>query len=169
MANPVWPSTLQMTPLFGTWNEAPARNIAEFVPDVGPSMFRRRSTVAHDNISCAIKANKAQKVILDTFYKSTCAAGAIKFDWVDPTIELLNAGSFVINRSHYIHEVGTTDFTLIGAASNTVGVVFTATGAGAGTGRAFLMKTFRFMEAPRYTWDMGNNLFRVDLALRREV
>ncbi len=46
------------------------------------------------------------------------------------------AGSFVINRRYKIATIGTTDFTLIGAASNTVGVIFTATGAGAGTGTA---------------------------------
>jgi len=39
--------------------------------------------------------------------------------------------------THYmIATIGTTDFTLIGAASNTVGLIFTATGAGTGTGTA---------------------------------
>ncbi|MFA5772897.1 MAG: NYN domain-containing protein, partial [Thermoplasmata archaeon] len=46
------------------------------------------------------------------------------------------AGAFNIGTSYTIKTVGTTDFTLIGAASNTVGVVFTATGVGAGTGTA---------------------------------
>lgn len=46
------------------------------------------------------------------------------------------AGSFVTGVSYVIRSVGTTDFTLIGAASNTIGVVFTATGAGAGSGTA---------------------------------
>lgn len=48
----------------------------------------------------------------------------------------LTAGSFVTGVQYVITTVGTTDFTLIGAASNTVGVVFTATGAGTGTGTA---------------------------------
>lgn len=47
------------------------------------------------------------------------------------------AGSFVIGVSYIIAFVGTTDFTLIGASSNTIGVVFTATGAGSGTGTAY--------------------------------
>ena len=49
---------------------------------------------------------------------------------------LVTAGDFVIGESYVIVSVGTTDFTLIGAASNTVGEVFTATGAGTGTGTA---------------------------------
>ncbi len=54
---------------------------------------------------------------------------------------LVAAGSFVVDRSYAIHTVGTTNFTLIGAASNTVGVVFTATGAGSGTGIAIDLAT----------------------------
>ncbi len=44
------------------------------------------------------------------------------------------AGSFTIGITYEIVSVGTTNFTLIGAASNTVGVQFVATGAGIGTG-----------------------------------
>lgn len=50
----------------------------------------------------------------------------------------VTAGSFVTGLSYTIATVGTTDFTLIGAASNTVGVKFKATGAGSGTGTATL-------------------------------
>ena len=54
------------------------------------------------------------------------------------TIEIsqTNAGSFVIGNTYTIASVGDTNFTLIGAASNTVGVVFIATGVGSGTGVA---------------------------------
>lgn len=50
--------------------------------------------------------------------------------------ETVTAGSFVIGIKYKIVTVGTTDFTTIGASSNTVGVVFTATGIGSGTGTA---------------------------------
>jgi hypothetical protein len=53
---------------------------------------------------------------------------------VDPTPQA--AGTFVPGKVYEIVVVGTTDFTLIGAASNTVGVQFTATGVGSGTGTA---------------------------------
>ena len=46
------------------------------------------------------------------------------------------AGDFVIGSSYNIVTVGDTDFTLIGAATNTVGLTFTATGVGVGTGTA---------------------------------
>lgn len=52
--------------------------------------------------------------------------------------EIATAGSFEIGQQYVIETVGTTDFTLIGAASNTVGVVFTATGAGTGDGTAYI-------------------------------
>ncbi|MDE2618897.1 MAG: hypothetical protein KGL54_01920, partial [Sphingomonadales bacterium] len=46
------------------------------------------------------------------------------------------AGAFSVGTSYTITSIGTTDFTLIGASANTVGVVFNATGAGTGTGTA---------------------------------
>ena len=49
---------------------------------------------------------------------------------------LVNAGSFVLDETYTIVSLGDTDFTLIGAASNAVGVSFVATGVGAGTGTA---------------------------------
>ena len=46
------------------------------------------------------------------------------------------AGAFVVGVNYTIATIGTTDFTLIGASANTVGLTFTATGVGAGTGTA---------------------------------
>lgn len=56
----------------------------------------------------------------------------------DETINLAatNAGSFISGKTYTIKTVGTTDFTAIGASANTVGVTFTATGVGSGTGAA---------------------------------
>ena len=48
----------------------------------------------------------------------------------------VTAGAFVANGKYRIATVGTTSFTSIGAAANTVGTVFTATGAGSGSGTA---------------------------------
>ncbi len=55
---------------------------------------------------------------------------------------LRTAGAFVVGELYEIDTVGTTDFTLIGAASNTVGEIFTATGIGTGTGTARTMLSF---------------------------
>ena len=46
------------------------------------------------------------------------------------------AGSFNIGNVYTIISVGTTDFTAIGAAANSPGTTFTATGVGSGTGTA---------------------------------
>ena len=48
----------------------------------------------------------------------------------------VTAGSFAVGTEYTIATVGTTSFTSIGAASNTVGIVFTATGVGTGDGTA---------------------------------
>lgn len=53
----------------------------------------------------------------------------------------VTAGGFVIGNTYRIVSVGTTDFTLIGAVSNTPGLHFIATGAGSGTGTAELSQT----------------------------
>ncbi|MGZ4968036.1 MAG: hypothetical protein ACXV8O_01355 [Methylobacter sp.] len=53
-----------------------------------------------------------------------------------PSPTSVAAGSFLSGVAYTIATVGTTDFTAIGASSNTIGVSFTATGAGTGTGTA---------------------------------
>ena len=57
---------------------------------------------------------------------------------------VITAGAFIVGNAYKIVTVGTTDFTLIGAASNTIGVIFTATGVGSGTGtaRTQMLRTF---------------------------
>ena len=50
---------------------------------------------------------------------------------------VFDAGYFVSGNKYQIKFVGTTDFTAIGASGNTVGLIFTATGAGSGTGTAY--------------------------------
>jgi hypothetical protein len=51
-------------------------------------------------------------------------------------ISTVAAGKFVFGRTYTIATVGTTNFVAIGAANNTVGTVFVATGTGSGTGTA---------------------------------
>ena len=51
----------------------------------------------------------------------------------NPTV---NAGSFVSGQWYEITSVGTTPFTGIGAAANTIGTIFQASGVGSGTGQA---------------------------------
>jgi len=55
---------------------------------------------------------------------------------VGGVLTAVTAGAFVVGDTYVIATVGTTNFTLIGASANTVGVQFVATGVGAGTGTA---------------------------------
>ena len=79
---------------------------------------------------------------LDTTYNFTgdnaTAGNNVFISYIDELADSapVAAGSFVTDDEYIIVTVGTTDFTAIGAASNTVGVIFTATGAGTGTGTA---------------------------------
>jgi hypothetical protein len=53
----------------------------------------------------------------------------------------VTAGSFVIGNTYMIASLETTNFVAIGAAFNSVGQVFVATGAGSGTGTAYTSQT----------------------------
>ena len=66
-------------------------------------------------------------------------ASSIAYEQGAPTI----AGSFVIGDTYLITSIGTTNFQTIGAASNTVGIHFIATGVGSGTGTAQFTRTIQ--------------------------
>jgi len=74
----------------------------------------------------------------DVDYLSTLATSGTSLEDIDAAYNV-TAGSFVTSKQYTIRSVGTTDYTLIGAVANTVGVLFTATGAGSGTGVAIDM------------------------------
>jgi hypothetical protein len=59
----------------------------------------------------------------------------------------ITAGNFVIGATYSIYLVGSTDFTLIGASTNTVGVIFKATGIGSGSGVATQTSTNQAQQA----------------------
>ena len=52
---------------------------------------------------------------------------------------IVKANRIITGAKYMIKSIGTTDFTAIGAATNTVGVVFDATGSGSGTGEVYKM------------------------------
>jgi hypothetical protein len=63
---------------------------------------------------------------------------------IDSSEETITAGNFVVGNDYKITSLGTTDFTLIGAPSNTEGVLFTATGVGSGTGTANYLSALNY-------------------------
>lgn len=52
-------------------------------------------------------------------------------------VSVVTAGSFVAGLLYTIKTIADTDYTLVGAASNTVGLTFTATGVGSGSGTVY--------------------------------
>jgi hypothetical protein len=60
---------------------------------------------------------------------------------VDRIGTAVTAGVFVVGQAYQIVTVGSTSFTAIGAASNTVGAYFVATAAGSGSGTAAPINT----------------------------
>lgn len=53
----------------------------------------------------------------------------------------VTAGAFTVGANYLITSVGTTNFVAIGASANAVGILFTATGVGSGTGTAQYSRT----------------------------
>lgn len=79
----------------------------------------------------------------DNFYADTPVPEydySVDFSSQFSYVPKINAGSFEIGKQYIITDLGTTDFTAIGASSNTVGTVFMAYGLGTGTGRAYPRK-----------------------------
>ena len=87
------------------------------------------NTTASNNTAAGYQA-----LILNTTGSNNTAVGYQALYASTPPV--VTAGAFVIATSYTIVSVGSTNFVAIGASANTVGVVFTATGAGSGTGTA---------------------------------
>jgi hypothetical protein len=66
------------------------------------------------------------------------------------TTQVVNAGSFIIGSVYQIVAAGSTTFTLIGAANNTPGTIFVASGAGSGSGTA--APVIRVFQLSTGTW-----------------
>lgn len=70
-------------------------------------------------------------------YRATASNwSAIRDQLINYSGAPVTAGAFVIGVQYRITTVGSTNFTAVGAANNSVGTVFTATGIGSGTGTA---------------------------------
>ena len=77
----------------------------------------------------------------------------------------VESGLFVPGVNYTIASLGSTDFTLIGASSNTVGTDFIATGAGTGTGTATGVIDIPGRELRQILLAMQNEIFIDDLSM----
>jgi phage-related protein len=77
-------------------------------------------------------------VAAETFAAYSASTAYTTVSYVTTNTPTVSAGAFVTGLDYTIASAGNTSFTSIGAANNTVGTVFRATGAGSGTGNATL-------------------------------
>ena len=115
-------------------------SINEVSPVVDDTAYARQ-TIAFPaaTLGTGIAASSSAQTFGAVVYGSGAAAYNVThfgiFDAVGTGV--VAAGAFVVGRRYTIKTVGTTTFTSIGAAANTVGVQFIATGVGTGTGDAY--------------------------------
>mgnify|MGYP002700458951 CR=1 FL=1 len=77
-------------------------------------------------------------VAAETFAAYSASTAYTTVSYVTTNTPTVSAGAFVVGLDYTISSAGNTSFTSIGAANNTVGTVFRATGVGSGTGNATL-------------------------------
>ncbi|WP_264522066.1 GEVED domain-containing protein [Flavobacterium sp. N1994] len=88
------------------------------------------------SISQTLGSQSFKAFTLGTAFTATAAGTGSGVANISASVPIVTAGGFVVGTQYEIVSLGTTNFTLIGASSNTVGTYFVATGAGTGTGTA---------------------------------
>jgi hypothetical protein len=107
-----------------------------------PSVYGFSGTVGFNAGSYGMYGVGLDPAIPATLLNKTFELTYVDSNTYTITLPDANAGSFSTGRTYIITSVGTTDFTAIGAASNTVGVSFVATGPGSGTGTASITAVY---------------------------
>lgn len=79
-----WPMTLPQAPVQDGYQESPANNTIRTSMDVGPAKVRRRQTVGVRTLQCTYELSQAQVQILDDFFVSYTASGAVPFNLPHP-------------------------------------------------------------------------------------
>jgi len=79
----VWPPSLPQEPLIG-WVEQWAETRVRTETDSGPAKVRRRFTAGVRQLQLPLALTEAQMATLDTFFDSTTAGGALRFEWQHP-------------------------------------------------------------------------------------
>ena len=102
-----------------------------------------------DGNSNALAAVQAQYNGLKVV-RSSYDAGESTYTVIADAPATLTAGNFVVGQEYEIVTVGDTNYTLIGASANTVGVKFVATGVGVGTGTAIEVLVSDFVKTKNW-------------------
>ena len=155
--NGSWPSWVAYIQLVMTTTQ-PNNSIGNVIYSQGPATggfrwFLVPGTITKVSGSTAYTfgVNYPDTVILASFTEITNTLFNLRF--FNPPF---TASSLVAGVRYQIAVVGSTDFTAIGAASNTVGLTFTATGSGSGTGTAYLYSQLYAPLQPHYIFTYSN-------------
>jgi hypothetical protein len=81
---PAWPASLPQLVAVAGYQESPPELALRSQMDAGPAKLRRRFTAGVRPLAVRLDLDAAQVETLDTFYVTTLAGGALRFDWVDP-------------------------------------------------------------------------------------
>jgi len=138
-------------------------NVSDYTISYATGIIYLNTSLSIGDVLSITTFNLTDRQFLNTTYGGTFAGSASRTLTVTATRhesafdEFVDAGQFIIGVSYMIISVGTTNFTLIGAASNTVGEIFTATGVGSGNGVAGVGYGNTFSPSPDYlTLGTGN-------------
>ena len=94
----------------------------------------------------------ASIVFFNTTFDATDGIALVAFGISEPAI---SAGALELGQIYRINTVGTTNFITVGAAANTVGTEFTATGTAAGTGTATVAYGWSTPQVNTFVADAG--------------
>jgi hypothetical protein len=104
-----------------------------------PTAYRTLGVPAPSSVCLLAAASPgavvAPLLVADSQYVIT-TVGTTNWLTIGAENELVSSGSFVVGTAYTIKTVGGTDYTLIGASASTIGVSFTASGVGTGSGTA---------------------------------
>ncbi len=81
---PTWPITLPETFIRDGYKESPPNNLSRGKTDTGPAMVRKKTSANIRPVQGRLALTHAQVEILDDFYETDLASGALSFDWTHP-------------------------------------------------------------------------------------
>lgn len=79
-----WPAAVPTECSVGGYSEQSIRNVASFQPDVGPSIDRRRSSVASTDVDFSTMLTTAELTDLLDWYRDTLLDGVLPFTRAHP-------------------------------------------------------------------------------------
>ena len=126
---------------------------------MSPNKFMSLTGNGPTPVMCPIWDIIFQNINTNLYESIRCACNSTfgEVSWFYPSLTNYPVTGLTVGVSYTISAVGTTNFTLIGAANNNVGTTFTATAAGTGTGTVNVTENDSYVKYNIFTqqWDYG--------------